>query len=141
MENQYKMNGKKAVSSLRALAIKHQVRLVDAFLLADLHPSNLTRWSKEIHKARVSHVKDVAVSIELLKLRSDLMACLLKSIKKKGCSQKELAGFLGISEDHAGELLEGKASSFSTDKLLAFLGRLDGTVSVKLSPIQKSPVD
>jgi len=92
MENQYKMNGKKAVSSLRALAIKHQVRLVDAFLLADLHPSNLTRWSKEIHKARVSHVKDVEAAIELLsedriltlRLNPDVLEALKKHANKSG---------------------------------------------------------
>ena len=86
MENQYKMNGKKAVSSLRALAIKHQVRLVDAFLLADLHPSNLTRWSKEIHEARISHVQDVEAAIELLgedrTLTLRLNADVLKALKQ-----------------------------------------------------------
>jgi len=66
MPKRRKVNGKKIVSSLRALATKNKVRLADAFLLADLHPSNISRWYRGIHAPRLSNIEEVETAIELL---------------------------------------------------------------------------
>lgn len=60
------INGKKAIRYLRSRAYDGRVRLEDAFLLAGLHPSNISRWSRQIHSARVRNVRDVEAAIELL---------------------------------------------------------------------------
>ena len=60
------INGRKAINYLRSRAYDGRVRLEDAFLLAGLHPSNISRWSRQIHSARVRHIRDVEAAIELL---------------------------------------------------------------------------
>ena len=61
-----KMNGKQAIAWLRQQARRRNVRLLDAFLLADLHPSNISRWSRDVHHARLSNVGNVEAAIQLL---------------------------------------------------------------------------
>ena len=60
------INGRKAINYLRSRAYDGRVRLEDAFLLAGLHPSNISRWSRQIHTARVRNIRDVEAAIELL---------------------------------------------------------------------------
>ena len=60
------INGRKAINYLRSRAYDGRVRLEDAFLLAGLHPSNISRWSRQIRTARVRNIRDVEAAIELL---------------------------------------------------------------------------
>ena len=55
------------IKSLRRKASESGVKLIDAFLLAGLHPSNITLWSKGItKKPRGKSFESVELAIELL---------------------------------------------------------------------------
>jgi DNA-binding transcriptional regulator YdaS (Cro superfamily) len=60
------VDGKKAVLSLKGRARDKKVSLLDAVLLANLHPSNLSKWSRGVHSVRARNVVEIEVAIDLL---------------------------------------------------------------------------
>jgi predicted XRE-type DNA-binding protein len=75
---------------------------------------------------------DAAGSAEL-HLRCELMEALLRILKKHGYTQKELVALLGLKQPHVSNLMRGKISSFSSEKLVWFLQALNAQVHVKVS--------
>ncbi len=60
------VDGKKAVLFLKGRARDKKVSLLDAVLLANLHPSNVSKWSRGIHSVRVRNIVEIEVAIDLL---------------------------------------------------------------------------
>src|SRR5437879_5269974 len=57
-----------------------------------------------------------------------------KILKDKKLAQREIASLLGIKQPEVSHLMNGHFSRFTTDKLLAFLKRLDRKVTIRISP-------
>ena len=59
-------------------------------------------------------------------------------ITDKGMTQKEAAGFLGMSRRKMTDLRNGRLGEFSLDLLFSFLGKLDHHVEIRVSPNSES---
>ncbi len=59
-----------------------------------------------------------------LQFRSDLIMTLIDLIEAKGWKQAETAEILGIPQPRVSELMRGKISLFSSDRLIGYLARL-----------------
>ena len=68
-----------------------------------------------------------------LKLRSQLLYIARNIIKIKGMKQMEAAEFYGITRPQVSELVNGKVSRFSLDKLVLMLTRAGYSMEVNLS--------
>jgi predicted XRE-type DNA-binding protein len=55
-------------------------------------------------------------------------------LKAKMLSQREIASLLRIKQPEVSHLMNGHFSRFTTDKLLAFLKRLERKVTIRISP-------
>lgn len=60
------LDGKLTIKILRKKAAKSGIKLIDAFLLAGLHPSNATLWSQGKTRPRIHNAENVEAAIELL---------------------------------------------------------------------------
>jgi predicted XRE-type DNA-binding protein len=70
-----------------------------------------------------SITEDKALAADL-QFRSDLMMTLIDIIEHKGWKQSEIAEALDIAQPRVSELLRGKISLFSSDRLLGYLAKL-----------------
>lgn len=59
-----------------------------------------------------------------LQFRSDLLMTLIDLIEAKGWKQVEIAQVLDIPQPRVSELLRGKISLFSSDRLIGYLAKL-----------------
>lgn len=59
-----------------------------------------------------------------LQFRSDLMMTLIDIIEHRGWKQSDIAEALGIPQPRVSELLRGKISLFSSDRLIGYLAKL-----------------
>lgn len=55
-------------------------------------------------------------------------------LKDKHLKQREIAELLGIKQPEVSHLMNGRFNRFTTDKLLAFLKRLNRKVTIQISP-------
>ncbi|MBZ0315517.1 MAG: helix-turn-helix domain-containing protein [Anaerolineae bacterium] len=69
-----------------------------------------------------------------LYLRASLGTEIVKIIRKKGYSQKEVAKILGIKQPEVSALLNAKFQRFSQEKLISFLNKLDYKITIQVSP-------
>ena len=67
-----------------------------------------------------------------LKVRADLMLDLRSYIQQRGWTQKEAAEFLGETQPRISNLMKGKISRFSVDKLINLLGKAGMEVKVEV---------
>ena len=72
-----------------------------------------------------------------LKLRSQLLYIARNIIKVKDMKQVEAAEFYGITRPQVSELIHGKVSRFSLDKLVLMLNRAGYGVEVNLTRVVK----
>ena len=70
-------------------------------------------------------------SAELVR-RSHLLDEVLEIVKRAGYTQKDLIRLTGLGQSHVSELLNGKLSRFSTEKLIAVLESLGASVHIKV---------
>jgi len=70
-----------------------------------------------------------------LKLRAQLLYIVRKIIKIKGMKQQEASEFFGITRPQVSELVNGKVSRFSLDKLVLMLTRAGYAFEVNLSRV------
>lgn len=70
---------------------------------------------------------------EALIIKSQLAIAISELIEQKGWTQTEIARRLDNGESMISNLLRGKLSSFSTDKLFVILNRLGHDVEVRIS--------
>lgn len=68
-----------------------------------------------------------------LKIRAELIIALEKHVAKKKLKQREAAELFGISRPAVSDLVTGKVSKFSIDKLVTMLARAGKTVKVKVA--------
>ena len=68
-----------------------------------------------------------------LKIRAELIIALEKHVTKKKLKQREAAELFGISRPAVSDLVTGKVSKFSIDKLVTMLQRAGKTVKVKVA--------
>ncbi|HCL66351.1 MAG TPA: hypothetical protein DIC56_16230 [Rhizobium sp.] len=59
-----------------------------------------------------------------LQFRSDLLMTLIDIFEDKGWKQAEIAEALNIAQPRVSELLRGKISLFSSDRLIGYLAKL-----------------
>jgi len=74
-----------------------------------------------------------------LKFKAELYQAILKEARKY--TQRELQVLLGEPQPRVSELLNGKISSKSVDKLLTYAGRLGIEVKAKFSQTNKGVVE
>ena len=65
-----------------------------------------------------------------LKMKADLYRSVLGIIKKQGYSQRDLQRLLDQPQPRISELLNGKISKMSIEKLLGYLGLLGGSARI-----------
>lgn len=70
-------------------------------------------------------------SAELMR-KSHLLDEIQTIVKTRGLSQKELTNTVGLGQSHVSELMSGKLSRFSTEKLISILEKLGATVEIKV---------
>ncbi|MDQ0422912.1 putative XRE-type DNA-binding protein [Peteryoungia aggregata LMG 23059] len=70
-----------------------------------------------------SITEDQALAADL-QFRSDLLMTLIDIIEHKGWNQGEAAAALDIPQPRVSELLRGKISLFSSDRLIGYLAKL-----------------
>ena len=68
-----------------------------------------------------------------LKIRAELIIALEKHVTRKKLKQREAAELFGISRPAVSDLVTGKVSKFSIDKLVTMLERAGKTVKVKVA--------
>jgi predicted XRE-type DNA-binding protein len=68
-----------------------------------------------------------------LKLKADLHSEILKTVEKRKLSSRDLEKLLDQSQPRVSELLTGKLSKMSAEKLTAYLSLLG--ISIRVSPI------
>ncbi len=70
-------------------------------------------------------------SAELVR-RSHLLDEVLEIVKQAGYTQKDLVRLTGLGQPHVSELLNGRLSRFSTEKLIGILESLGASVQIKV---------
>jgi predicted XRE-type DNA-binding protein len=65
-----------------------------------------------------------------LERKSILYSKVVAMARERGLTQKRLATLLGISQPHVSQLLSGKISRFSVEKLIEFAERLGANVEI-----------
>jgi predicted XRE-type DNA-binding protein len=68
-----------------------------------------------------------------LKMKADLLDAILKIVAKNGYRQRDLVKILGQPQPRVSELLRGKISSTSIEKLLDYVERLGAVAAVRVS--------
>jgi predicted XRE-type DNA-binding protein len=97
--------------------------------------------SKPVHVTRGNVLDDLGFSPQqatALKFKAELYQAILKVAKKY--SQKELQTILGEPQPRVSELLNGKITNKSVDKLLDYAGRLGIEAKAKFTQAHKEVV-
>lgn len=72
---------------------------------------------------------------EHLKIRSALMAAIVKLIKVRKLTQSGAAALFGVSQPRISDLVRGKIDLFSIDTLIEMLGKADVHVEVRVPQV------
>lgn len=75
---------------------------------------------------------------EELKTKTLLMIEISRIVKRRKLKQVEIATILGIPQSKVSNLLSGNLRSFSTDRLIKFLNKLDQDVNITVKPKPKN---
>jgi predicted XRE-type DNA-binding protein len=67
-----------------------------------------------------------------LKIKSDLLFAVQNIVEERGYKQRDLEKLFDQPQSRISELLNGKISKMSIEKLLGYLEKLGGTPSVKI---------
>ena len=70
---------------------------------------------------------------EELQARTMIGCHIIRLLKERNMEQRELAEVLGVKQAEISHLLNGHFSRFTTDKLLAFLKRMNLKVTIRIS--------
>jgi predicted XRE-type DNA-binding protein len=66
--------------------------------------------------------------------RCQLMSCVCDLIRARRLTQKRAAEILGTNQPTVSDLMRGKLSKFSLERLIAFLNALDQDVQITVRP-------
>lgn len=86
------------------------------------------------HVTKGSVLEDLGFSSEesaALKIKADIYLQIKKSIDSGGYSQQDLAEILDQPQPRVSELINGKISKISIEKLLGYLDALGQTVTIR----------
>ena len=72
------------------------------------------------------------------RMKAALVREIRSAIERKALTQKQAAGLLGINQPKVSELIRGRLTSVSTDRLLRFLKALDRDVDIVIKPKPRS---
>ena len=72
---------------------------------------------------------------EHLRLRSALMATIVKLIKARSLTQAKAAALFGVSQPRISDLVRGKIDLFSIDTLIEMLARADVHVELRIPQV------
>jgi len=75
-----------------------------------------------------------------MEFRADLLLVIRQIIEQRGWSQKEAAGALDVAQPRVSELLGGKLSLFSADKLISLLAKLGYRIKPQYEPERQQPL-
>ncbi len=84
--------------------------------------------------------RDLGFSVEEaehLRIRSDLLIELQKTIGKRRLKQAEAARLLGVTQPRVSDLMRGRIDLFSTDTLIDMLTRLGTRVRFVIRPSKR----
>lgn len=84
--------------------------------------------------------RDLGFSVEEaehLRIRSDLLIELQKTIGKRRLKQAEAARLLGVTQPRVSDLMRGRIDLFSTDTLIDMLARLGTRVRFVIKPSKR----
>jgi predicted XRE-type DNA-binding protein len=73
----------------------------------------------------------------LLSLKAQLAALIVRVVHERGLKQKELGALWGVPQPRMSEVMTGKLSLVSVDRLAAFLGALGIELVVRAKPVIK----
>ncbi|MBD0372999.1 MAG: XRE family transcriptional regulator [Pyrinomonadaceae bacterium] len=74
-------------------------------------------------------------------LKSQLAVQIRRFVEQKGWTQSEAAEVIGLDQPKVSNLLRGRLSGFSVDRLLNVLNRLGHNVEVRISAKEYDPED
>jgi predicted XRE-type DNA-binding protein len=102
-----------------------------------------TNTTKSAHISKDKLFEDLGFSSEeaaILELKLSLHNEIMKVVKRRKLTSRQLEHLLGISQPHASELLNGKISQMTADRLTKYLHRLGRQVKVttKAAKLQAS---
>ena len=87
--------------------------------------------SPDIHKSSGNIFKDLGRSdADELKLRAQLLSQILDTIEAQGLIQKDVATILNIKQSEVSNLMRGKLSRFSRERLVNYLVSLGSDVEI-----------
>jgi predicted XRE-type DNA-binding protein len=72
-----------------------------------------------------------------LKIKADIVEAILAEIDRRNLTQRELADLLDEYQPNVSNLLNGRISNVSIEKLLHYADRLKMTSSIELRPLGK----
>jgi len=75
---------------------------------------------------------------ELL-VKAQLAVSIAELIEQKGWNQTETARRIGVDQSKVSNLLRGRLSGFSSDRLFAILNKLGHSVEVRISAKERTP--
>jgi predicted XRE-type DNA-binding protein len=98
-----------------------------------------TKANKPTHVTKGNVFDDLGFSKEdaaALKIKAGILSVLLEHIRRRRYTQKQLAGLLGEYQPNISNLLRGKISTMSIEKLLNYAHRLnmDAQITMKMKP-------
>ena len=98
-----------------------------------------TKTNKPSHVTKDNVFEDLGFSKEdaaALKIKAGILSALLDHIRRRRYTQKQLAGLLGEYQPNISNLLNGKISTMSIEKLLNYAHRLnmDAQITMKRKP-------
>ena len=67
----------------------------------------------------------------VLALKAQLAALIVRVVRERGLSQKELGGLWGVPQPRVSEVMTGKLAVIGTDRLVEFLAALGVEISVR----------
>lgn len=75
-----------------------------------------------------------------LKIRSDLMIEIIRTVRGRGLKQKKAAQLFGVSQPRISELMRGRIGEFTIDSLVNMLGHAGIRIDLTFRPIE-APAD
>ena len=92
------------------------------------------RKNKPSHISKGNVLDDLDFTPEqaaLIKLKSQLLNEIIKVAKRKKFTPRQLEALLDVPQPRVSELLNGKISKMSSDKLTAYLSKLGRSVEIR----------
>lgn len=74
-------------------------------------------------------------------LKAQLALKIQQLIEQKGMTQAEIAPFLGLDQPKVSNLIRGRLSGFSVERLFSILNKLGHNVEVRISEEEHEPKD